>query len=129
LEFRRVLFRSRPGDDRPVPDHVPVAGHILSRPVVGLLQRREAGLAEPARGLLDGVEGRGRGGDEGTQVLRRGAGGAGRDGGGGGQSGRGGHSIIEPSLPSHGSMRSSLLSPTCSTTSAAPVSMITFSPV
>src|SRR5699024_5207310 len=113
-----------PGDERAVTDHVPRAGDVRGGPVRRFLQRRETGLAQAARRLLDGMEGRRRRGDELAQI----------EGGGPGVGGRGGgrvasHSFIEPSVPRQGSMRSSFASPTWSTTSAAPVSEISLSPV
>src|SRR5699024_1540802 len=99
-------------------------GDVRRRPVRGLLQRGEAGRAQPARRLLDGVERGGGGGDELAQVECGGPGAGGRCGGGVAS-----HGFIEPSVPRQGSMRSSFASPTWSTTSAEPVSEISLSPV
>src|SRR5699024_12616672 len=103
--------------------HVARPGDVLGGPVRGLLHGGEPRCAQPAHGLLDGVEGGRGGGDELAQVQRRGPGAGGRSGG------VGSHGFIEPSVPRQGSMRSSFASPTWSTTSAAPVSEISLSPV
>ena len=113
-----------PGDERAVAQHEAVAGDVACGPGRGLHQLGEARRGQAPGRLAGGVEARGGGGDEGAEVERGGAG-----AGGGGRGGEGGHPFIEPSVPRQGSMRSSFASPTCSTTSAAPVSEISLSPV
>ena len=69
----RVARRlAAPGNQCAATDQV--VATALGRELVGLRQEAEAGRSEPLSGLGAGVEGRGRGIDEGTQSVRLGVG-------------------------------------------------------